>query len=74
MADNTEILRRRTFAISAHPDAQKGVTQQKIDAGRAEEHEEQVGGRAYDTLGSHRHDGHSNNKCCQKVEYYCFKC
>ena len=53
---------------------QKGVTQQKKDAGRAEEHEEQVGGRAYDTLGSHRHDGHSNNKCCQKVEYYCFKC
>ena len=38
MADNTEILRRRTFAIIAHPDAGKTSLTEKLQVEKKDIH------------------------------------
>ena len=54
--------------------SEESIPQQKVDACCAEKHKQQIGGRTYDALCSHRQYGHGNDEHCQKVEYYCFKC
>ena len=53
--------------------SQKGISQQEVDACRAEEREQQIRCRAYHVARGHGKDGTRGDEHGKKVEYYGFK-